>query len=124
MHKFRNSIGSLFSRNSILYCSTALELELGGGRKISEFSTVRMLYTVGIQVNIDKVTPFPFPKKRGVGPTSSYAFIRHVLAFLRSYCKIISMFSCFTPYIHFFLIGDLLEVRVTSWGPKVDCSRK
>ncbi|OIS99545.1 PREDICTED: chaperone protein dnaJ 13 [Nicotiana attenuata] len=29
--------------------STALELELGGGRKISEFSTVRMLYTVGIQ---------------------------------------------------------------------------
>ncbi|XP_055821298.1 chaperone protein dnaJ 13 [Solanum dulcamara] len=29
--------------------STALELELGGGRKISEFSTIRMLYTVGIQ---------------------------------------------------------------------------
>lgn len=29
--------------------STALELELGGGRKISEFSTIRMLYSVGIQ---------------------------------------------------------------------------
>lgn len=29
--------------------STALEFEVGGGRKISQFSTVRMLYTVGIQ---------------------------------------------------------------------------
>ncbi|CAN4077967.1 unnamed protein product [Withania somnifera] len=29
--------------------STALELEMGGGRKISEFSTIRMLYSVGIQ---------------------------------------------------------------------------
>ncbi|KAF5734896.1 DnaJ heat shock N-terminal domain-containing family protein [Tripterygium wilfordii] len=29
--------------------STALEIEVGGGRKISKFSTVRMLYTVGIQ---------------------------------------------------------------------------
>lgn len=29
--------------------STALELEVGGGRKISEFSTIRMLYSVGIQ---------------------------------------------------------------------------
>ncbi|KAK9698786.1 hypothetical protein RND81_08G131300 [Saponaria officinalis] len=29
--------------------SNALEVEIGGGRKISSFSTVRMLYTVGIQ---------------------------------------------------------------------------
>uniref|UniRef100_A0A7N0UIU1 J domain-containing protein n=1 Tax=Kalanchoe fedtschenkoi TaxID=63787 RepID=A0A7N0UIU1_KALFE len=29
--------------------SHALEIEIGGGRKISEFSTVRMLYSVGIQ---------------------------------------------------------------------------
>ncbi|KDP39867.1 hypothetical protein JCGZ_03398 [Jatropha curcas] len=29
--------------------STAMEIEVGGGRKISEFSTVRMLYTIGIQ---------------------------------------------------------------------------
>lgn len=29
--------------------STALEFEIGGGRRISEFSTVRMLYSVGIQ---------------------------------------------------------------------------
>ncbi|PWA87522.1 DNAJ heat shock N-terminal domain-containing protein [Artemisia annua] len=29
--------------------SGALELEVGGGRKISELSTVRMLYTIGIQ---------------------------------------------------------------------------
>ncbi|XP_069144712.1 chaperone protein dnaJ 13 isoform X1 [Solanum lycopersicum] len=29
--------------------STALELELGGGRKVSEFSTIRMLYSIGIQ---------------------------------------------------------------------------
>lgn len=27
-----------------------LELELGGGRKLSKFSTVRMLYSIGIQV--------------------------------------------------------------------------
>lgn len=31
-------------------CSTALEIEVGGGRKISEFSTIRMLYTIGVQV--------------------------------------------------------------------------
>ncbi|KAL6004997.1 hypothetical protein ACLOJK_005556 [Asimina triloba] len=30
--------------------STALEFEVGGGRRISDFSTVRMLYTLGIQV--------------------------------------------------------------------------
>ncbi|GLT49176.1 hypothetical protein SLA2020_227540 [Shorea laevis] len=29
--------------------STALEVELGAGRKVSEFSTIRMLYTIGIQ---------------------------------------------------------------------------
>ncbi|GMH28901.1 hypothetical protein Nepgr_030744 [Nepenthes gracilis] len=29
--------------------STALELEIGGGRRISNFSTVRMLYSIGIQ---------------------------------------------------------------------------
>ncbi|KAL5551169.1 hypothetical protein UlMin_001345 [Ulmus minor] len=29
--------------------STNLEIEVGGGRKISNFSTVRMLYTIGIQ---------------------------------------------------------------------------
>ncbi|XP_076953157.1 chaperone protein dnaJ 13-like [Bidens hawaiensis] len=29
--------------------STALELEIGGGRKISNFSTAKMLYTIGIQ---------------------------------------------------------------------------
>ncbi|KGN55866.1 chaperone protein dnaJ 13 [Cucumis sativus] len=29
--------------------STMLELELGGGRKLSKFSTVRMLYSIGIQ---------------------------------------------------------------------------
>lgn len=29
--------------------STALEVEVGGGRKLSNFSTVRMMYTIGIQ---------------------------------------------------------------------------
>lgn len=32
-------------------CSTALEIEVGGGRKISNFGTVRTLYTIGIQVS-------------------------------------------------------------------------
>lgn len=64
MHKISCSIGSLFSGHSILYCSTALELELGGGRKISEFSTIRMLYTVGIQVYIGKLTPFTPPPRK------------------------------------------------------------
>lgn len=30
--------------------SNALEIEVGGGRKISEFSTVRMMYTIGLKV--------------------------------------------------------------------------
>lgn len=34
----------------VFFPSTALELEIGGGRRISEFSTIRMLYIVGIQV--------------------------------------------------------------------------
>ncbi|KAK1565569.1 hypothetical protein Q3G72_029759 [Acer saccharum] len=29
--------------------STALEIEVGGGRKISEFSTIRMMYSIGIK---------------------------------------------------------------------------
>ncbi|KAJ0104934.1 hypothetical protein Patl1_18491 [Pistacia atlantica] len=29
--------------------STALEIEVGGGRKVSEFSTIRMLYTIGVR---------------------------------------------------------------------------
>lgn len=32
-----------------VFGSTALQLEVGGGRKISEFSTVHMLYTIGVQ---------------------------------------------------------------------------
>ena len=33
------------------YCySSALEVEVGGGRKLSDYSTVRMLYCIGIQV--------------------------------------------------------------------------
>lgn len=31
-------------------CSGALELEVGGGRKISNFSTVRVLYSIGLRV--------------------------------------------------------------------------
>ncbi|KAL2512913.1 Peptidase M16 M domain-containing protein [Abeliophyllum distichum] len=30
----------------------SLELEVGGGRKVSNFTTVRMLYTIGIQVHV------------------------------------------------------------------------
>ncbi|KAM3296476.1 hypothetical protein ACQJBY_038691 [Aegilops geniculata] len=32
--------------------STALDFEIGEGRWITEFSTVRMLYNIGIHVNI------------------------------------------------------------------------
>ncbi|CAL5442037.1 unnamed protein product [Camellia sinensis] len=34
--------------------STTLEIEVGGGRKISQFSTVRMLYSVGIQILLSR----------------------------------------------------------------------
>ncbi|XP_027084752.1 chaperone protein dnaJ 13 [Coffea arabica] len=45
-HRFSsNSHGRVGGR----FGSGALELEVGGGRKISNFSTVRMLYTIGIQ---------------------------------------------------------------------------
>ncbi|KAE9613149.1 hypothetical protein Lal_00027622 [Lupinus albus] len=40
-----NSLGCIAGR----FGSSALELEVGGGRKISKFSTVRWMYTVGIQ---------------------------------------------------------------------------
>ncbi|KAA3456422.1 Chaperone DnaJ [Gossypium australe] len=33
----------------IFFSSAALEVEVGGGRKVSDFSTVRMLYTIGIR---------------------------------------------------------------------------
>ncbi|KAL3499580.1 hypothetical protein ACH5RR_038673 [Cinchona calisaya] len=45
-HRFSsNSHGRIAGR----FGSGALELEVGGGRKISNFSTVRMLYTIGIR---------------------------------------------------------------------------
>lgn len=36
--------------HALHFCSGALALEIGGGRKISKFSTVRMLYSISIQV--------------------------------------------------------------------------
>ncbi|KAK7252678.1 hypothetical protein RIF29_36796 [Crotalaria pallida] len=45
-HRFSSkSLGCLAGR----FGSSSLELEVGGGRKISKFSTVRWLYTIGIQ---------------------------------------------------------------------------
>ncbi|CAL0331697.1 unnamed protein product [Lupinus luteus] len=45
-HRFSpNSLGCIVGR----FGSSSLELEVGGGRKISKFSTVRWMYTVGIQ---------------------------------------------------------------------------
>lgn len=43
-------------------CSTNLDFEIGGGRRISEFSTVRMMYNIGIQVVILLLRSFwPWP---------------------------------------------------------------
>ncbi|GJN19835.1 hypothetical protein PR202_gb07146 [Eleusine coracana subsp. coracana] len=38
--------------------SSALDFEIGGGRRISEFSTVRMMYNIGIQVNFWFLSPW------------------------------------------------------------------
>lgn len=52
LHVWRNYC-SHFTLDIFLFnlFSNALEIEVGGGRKISEFSTVRMMYTIGIKVN-------------------------------------------------------------------------
>lgn len=42
-------------------CSRTLEFEVGGGRKISEYSTVRMLYNIGIQVCVYSSNFIHFP---------------------------------------------------------------
>ncbi|KAK2649067.1 hypothetical protein Ddye_016556 [Dipteronia dyeriana] len=45
-HRFsKKSHGRIVGR----FGSTALEIEVGGGRKISEFSTIRMMYSIGIK---------------------------------------------------------------------------
>ncbi|PPE00209.1 hypothetical protein GOBAR_DD02785 [Gossypium barbadense] len=36
-------------RCSLISCSTSLEVEISGGRKVLNFSTIRMLYTIGIR---------------------------------------------------------------------------
>ncbi|XP_031128595.1 chaperone protein dnaJ 13-like [Ipomoea triloba] len=48
-HYTRRFSSKSHGRIASRFGSTALELEVGGGRKISEFSTVCMLYTVGVQ---------------------------------------------------------------------------
>ncbi|XP_019150257.1 PREDICTED: chaperone protein dnaJ 13-like [Ipomoea nil] len=48
-HYTRRFSSKSHGRIASRFGSTALELEVGGGRKISEFSTVYMLYTVGVQ---------------------------------------------------------------------------
>ncbi|KAI4377911.1 hypothetical protein MLD38_015467 [Melastoma candidum] len=42
-------VDELLASHVHVFSSTALEIEVGGGRKLSNFSTVRMLYTIGIQ---------------------------------------------------------------------------
>ncbi|KAJ0047971.1 hypothetical protein Pint_15874 [Pistacia integerrima] len=51
--KSHGRIAGRFGRYIIKICVdnifTALEIEVGGGRKVSEFSTIRMLYTIGVR---------------------------------------------------------------------------
>ncbi|XP_028068343.1 chaperone protein dnaJ 13 isoform X2 [Camellia sinensis] len=56
--------------------STMLELEVGGGRKISQFSTVRMLYSVGIQILLSRHLNAVFATGAFVIPTSLYFFLK------------------------------------------------
>lgn len=112
MNKISSSIGSLFSGHSILYCSTALELELGGGRKVSEFSTIRMLYSIGIQVYIGKLTLFT-PSQR----KDEWCLLLSMLLLDMFYdsLEVINyqtahVFMFFYTSYPFFLTGDLLEV--------------
>ncbi|CAH1453755.1 unnamed protein product [Lactuca virosa] len=64
--------------------SGALELEIGGGRKISNFSTIRMLYTIGIQGIYWKLEFHRGPQKFGCSwafliPTSLYFTLKSLV---------------------------------------------
>ncbi|XP_024045139.1 chaperone protein dnaJ 13 isoform X2 [Citrus clementina] len=56
--------------------STALELEVGGGRKISEFSTIRMLYSVGIQILLSRHFSSFFATGAFIIPASVYFLLK------------------------------------------------
>ncbi|XP_021901746.1 chaperone protein dnaJ 13 isoform X2 [Carica papaya] len=56
--------------------STAVEVEVGGGRKLSNFSTVRMLYTIGIQILLSRHLNPLFATGAFVIPTSIYFLLK------------------------------------------------
>uniref|UniRef100_A0A6N2K5J4 J domain-containing protein n=1 Tax=Salix viminalis TaxID=40686 RepID=A0A6N2K5J4_SALVM len=56
--------------------STNLEVEVGGGRKLSNFSTVRMLYTIGIQILLSRHLNPVFATGAFVIPTSLYFLLK------------------------------------------------
>lgn len=70
-------------------CSTALEFEIGGGRRISDFSTMRMLYNIGIQV---------------------IEFLHAKLSFFYS-----CLFWCFSLWVNFFLHMSRIMFCVTEF---------
>ncbi|XP_021747012.1 chaperone protein dnaJ 13-like isoform X2 [Chenopodium quinoa] len=60
--------------------SNALEFEIGGGRRISDFSTVRMLYSIGIQILLSRyINPF-FAAGAFAIPTSLYFVLKKFVA--------------------------------------------
>ncbi|EXC28306.1 Chaperone protein dnaJ 13 [Morus notabilis] len=56
--------------------STNLEIEVGGGRKLSNFSTVRMLYSIGIQILLTRRLNPVFATGAFVIPTSVYFLLK------------------------------------------------
>ncbi|BBG94176.1 DNAJ heat shock N-terminal domain-containing protein [Prunus dulcis] len=56
--------------------SNALEVEVGGGRKLSNFSTVRMLYSIGIQILLSRHLDPVFAAGAFIIPTSVYFVLK------------------------------------------------
>ncbi|KAG8486667.1 hypothetical protein CXB51_020057 [Gossypium anomalum] len=56
--------------------NTSLEVEIGGGRKVLNFSTIRMLYTIGIQILLSRQFNYVLATRKFVIPTSIYFILK------------------------------------------------
>lgn len=98
-------------------CSTALELEVGGGRKISEFSTIRMLYSVGVQVLAAYIDQKQIWLCLGViYAVAQMYYGTKVLVVIK---PIGNIFSCFPEFLSMSLLQDRLVFHQTHYLPCV-----